>query len=184
MLTIPHWHILVVDDDEDVHAVTDLALKHTQFFGVRCKLHHAKSGAQARELLAADQELRTIVAACVIDVIMETETAGLDLCRHIRGMQWNTQLVLRTGQPGMVPARKVIDEYDIAAYLAKTQATPDDLYVTLKPLIQSVLAMRQHTRSSLAWNAVQLEARSDKDVPGIYFRVVNTISQYMKFNTT
>jgi hypothetical protein len=65
---------------------------------------------------------------------METDTAGLDLCRYVREERKNplTQLFIRTGQPGVAPERAVIDRYDINGYFTKAEATEDKLYSMIK----------------------------------------------------
>jgi len=74
------------------------------------------------------------VAVALIDVVMETDHAGLDLCKQIRGemKNWSSQLYIRTGQPGIAPERKVIDEYDISGYVSKVDATEQKLYTLIK----------------------------------------------------
>jgi len=45
----------------------------------------------------------------LIDVVMETDTAGLELCQYIREKMKNqlTRIYIRTGQPGIAPERTV-----------------------------------------------------------------------------
>jgi hypothetical protein len=75
-----------------------------------------------------------------IDVVMETDTAGLELCDYIREGMGNklTQLFIRTGQPGVAPERDVIDRYDINGYFTKLETTEDKLYSLVKS------GVRQH----------------------------------------
>ncbi|MBJ7019594.1 phosphodiesterase, partial [Vibrio cholerae] len=56
------------------------------------------SGLEARKVMAE----RSDIALALVDVVMETEHAGLDLVRYIREELQNRQvrLVLRTGQAG------------------------------------------------------------------------------------
>jgi len=146
MMTRKYWDVLIVDDEEDVHQITDLALKREQFFGLPLKIHHAKSAAEAKKLMAAQQQSRLLspIAVAIVDVIMETETAGLDLCKYIRDDMKNEsmQLVVRTGQPGAAPPRMVIDDFNISAYLAKPEVTQDRLYVVVKTGLQAHFNMR------------------------------------------
>ena len=73
------------------------------------------------------------VAAVLLDVIMETDVAGLDLVEYIRNELKNetVRIILRTGQPGQAPERRVIVDYDINDYKAKTELTADKLFTTL-----------------------------------------------------
>lgn len=61
------------------------------------------------------------VAVCLLDVVMETEHAGLETANAIRSMLKNTfvRIVLRTGQPGQAPEETIIAEYDINDYKEK-----------------------------------------------------------------
>jgi CheY-like chemotaxis protein len=132
------WHILIVDDEPDVLAVTKLALKDVRVYGLPVVLHTAKSKAEAIAALnttltlAGAPEGRCAVA--LIDVVMETDQAGLDLCEHIRhtANNYSVQLFIRTGQPGLAPERKVIDDYDISGYFTKMELTEQKLYTLVK----------------------------------------------------
>lgn len=138
MLFADKIEILVVDDEPDVLAVTKLALRHTRVFGVPIQVHTATSKAAAVELLAG--KLSTGIPGyhtaqvAFIDVVMESDHAGLDLCQHIRDDLGNQvmQIYLRTGQPGVAPEREVIDRFDINGYLAKAEVTESKLYTLVK----------------------------------------------------
>jgi len=69
----------------------------------------------------------------LLDVVMETDDAGLALVDHIRSQLKNetVRIILRTGQPGQAPERRVIVEYDINDYKAKTELTADKLFTSL-----------------------------------------------------
>ena len=61
----------------------------------------------------------------LLDVVMETDHAGLDVARWIRQELQNRliRIVLRTGQPGQAPEEDVIARYDIDDYKEKTELT-------------------------------------------------------------
>jgi len=120
------WHLLLVDDDVAVHDVTLLALKNAEILDKKLKFHIAESAEQAKELLQKNIPF----ALAIIDVVMETDKAGLDLVRWIRNEKKNNRirLVLRTGQPGQAPEREVITHYDINDYKEKTELTAIKLY--------------------------------------------------------
>src|SRR6266576_359753 len=69
----------------------------------------------------------------IVDVIMESDTAGLGLVEYIRHDLKNetVRIILRTGQPGQAPERRVIVDYDINDYKAKTELTADKLFTAL-----------------------------------------------------
>ncbi len=134
------WSILVVDDEPDVHAITKLALSHFVFAGRGLEIFSAASAAQARTLL---QQQPNIVVA-MIDVVMETDDAGLQLVDFIRN-QLNNQimrLIIRTGQPGLAPEKSVIERYDIDDYKEKNELTETKLYTTLRLALKSYQAMQ------------------------------------------
>ncbi len=118
--TIP-WCVLLVDDDAEVHDVTRLALRKFEFQQRGLELLSAYSAREAQQVF---QE-RADIALAVIDVVMETEHAGLELVRWLRetGLSPLTRLVLRTGQAGLAPEEQVIRQFDIDAYKEKTELT-------------------------------------------------------------
>ena len=95
------WRVLVVDDDADVHAVTRLALRNLSFRGRELELLSAHSAAEGFRMLRDSAD----IALVLLDVVMETEDAGLVLVRRIREELGNhtVRVVLRTGQPGQSP---------------------------------------------------------------------------------
>ncbi|HVH42313.1 MAG TPA: response regulator [Labilithrix sp.] len=130
------WNVLVVDDEDDIHQVTRLALKRKNWRGRSVALSHAKSAAEARELLMAKGSPHFHVA--LVDVVMETDDAGLRLCDFIRSnITRSTRIVLRTGQPGVAPPEQVLTDYDIDYYLAKTEVTDQRLFLVLRSCFRS-----------------------------------------------
>ena len=51
------WHVLIVDDDQDVHQSTCFALANTQILGRPLRFLHAYSASQAVELLNEDTQV-------------------------------------------------------------------------------------------------------------------------------
>ncbi len=123
---VPPWKLLIVDDEPSVHDVTRLALGDVCFEGGELALLNAYSAAEARELLQRHDD----VAVILLDVVMETDHAGLDLVKWIRGELGNpfTRIVMRTGQPGQAPERRVILDYDINDYKEKTELSSQKLF--------------------------------------------------------
>ena len=131
------FHVVLVDDEPDVHEITRLALRKFRIYGLPVRLHSAASKAEGIELLNSLTLGRPEISqasVALIDVVMETDQAGLELCAYIRDVMKNRrmQLYVRTGQPGVAPERSVIDQYDIQGYLAKSEATEDKLYTLVK----------------------------------------------------
>lgn len=115
------WRILIVDDDSDVHESTAYALRGLEIAERKLHLLHAHSSAEGIELLRREHD----VAVILLDVVMETEHAGLAMVDTIRnGLNLhNTRIILRTGQPGQAPEIETIRRYDINDYKTKSELT-------------------------------------------------------------
>jgi PAS domain S-box-containing protein len=123
------WRILIVDDDKDVHLMTQFALLNVVFMDRTLELLSAYSGREAFQKLREE----TDIALVLLDVVMETPDAGLRLAKQIRE-ELNNQLVrvvLRTGQPGQAPEQRVIVDYDINDYKGKAELTKQKLFTTV-----------------------------------------------------
>lgn len=129
------WKIAVIDDDPAVHDGTRFALSDYSLNGQSLEILSAHSAAEGRKLMAAHND----IAAVLLDVIMETDVAGLDLVEYIRNELKNetVRIILRTGQPGQAPERRVIVQYDINDYKAKTELTADKLFTSLTAALRS-----------------------------------------------
>lgn len=134
-VTAKPWRVLVVDDEPDIHAVTRLALNSVSFKGRGIEIISAYTGVQGFDLLAREDD----IALVLLDVVMETEDAGLRLARRIREELDNqlVRIVLRTGQPGQAPEQKVIVDFDINDYKAKTELTAQKLFTTVISSLRS-----------------------------------------------
>ena len=143
------WRVLVVDDDADVHAVTRLALRNVSFKGRELELFSAYSGADGFRLLRDTPD----IALVLLDVVMESEDAGLILARRIREELGNhtVRVVLRTGQPGQAPEQRVIIDYDINDYKAKTELTTQRLFTAVISALRAyeTLTMLERSRAGL-----------------------------------
>lgn len=123
------WRLLVVDDEPDIHAVTRLALGKVTFKGREIEVLSAYTGTQGYAMLSAEPD----IALVLLDVVMETDDAGLRLVKRIREELHNNlvRIVLRTGQPGQAPEQQVIVDFDINDYKAKTELTTQKLFTTV-----------------------------------------------------
>jgi response regulator RpfG family c-di-GMP phosphodiesterase len=137
---IPPWKVLIVDDEPEVHAVTRLVLGNFRFAERPLTFLNAHNAAQAEVLLREHQD----IAVMLLDVVMETDRAGLDLVRHVRERMGNqfVRIVLRTGQPGQAPEQQVISTYDINDYKEKTELTAQKLTTTMFAALRSYRDMR------------------------------------------
>ncbi len=144
-----NWKVAVIDDDQAVHDGTRFALFDYELNGQGIEILSAHSAAEGRDLVLAHPDLAVIL----LDVVMESETAGLDLVEFIRGTAGNdlVRIILRTGQPGQAPERRVIVDHDINDYKAKTELTADKLFTALTAAIRShqQLLRMEETRRGL-----------------------------------
>ena len=108
------WKVLIIDDDEEMHAVTKLVLSSFEWEDIPLQFLSAYSASEAECLFKEHDD----IAVALVDVVMETDDAGLQLIKMIRDTLNNkeTRLILRTGQPGQAPERRIIREYDISDY--------------------------------------------------------------------
>ena len=129
------WKVLVVDDDNDVHEATKFGLKGLKFLNQPLELIHAHSAAEATQILSGESD----IAVILLDVVMETEHAGLNLIKIIREdlQRHNARIILRTGQPGYAPEIEVIQKYDINDYKNKADLTRTRLFTTVTVAIRS-----------------------------------------------
>jgi CheY-like chemotaxis protein len=145
---LPERHaILLVDDEPDMRTVTALGLRTMKLAGRAVEILTAGSGAEA---VAAVRD-RHDIAVILMDVVMESPTAGLDAIRAIRNEIGNrfVRILLCTGQPGMAPEREVIETYDIDGYLAKGEFTINRLYSTVRSALKAyreLLDLERHRR--------------------------------------
>ena len=130
------WNVLIVDDDEEIHTVTRLALADLVVNDRKLNFIHAYSAKQAKELL---HEYGSTIAIILLDVVMETDDAGFDVVKYIREDMnlLEPRIILRTGQPGYAPEEQVIKLYDINDYKTKTELTRAKLLTTIISSLRS-----------------------------------------------
>jgi class 3 adenylate cyclase/response regulator of citrate/malate metabolism len=129
------WKLLVVDDEPEIHDITRLALGGLRIDGHPLAILSVSSATSARVILEAHRD----IAVILLDVVMESENAGLELVRWIRGELGNSRvrIVLRTGQPGHAPEQRVMFDYDINDYRDKTEITAQRLTTTVIGAVRS-----------------------------------------------
>lgn len=129
------WNILIVDDEKDVHSATKFALRNTIILGRPLVFLHAYSSQEAIDILSKNKDISVIL----LDVVMETPNAGLDLIETIRTTLNNldSRIILRTGQANQAPELDVIRDYDINDYKLKSEFTQNKLYASLTSAVRS-----------------------------------------------
>ncbi|MCK5311739.1 MAG: DUF3369 domain-containing protein, partial [Desulfobacteraceae bacterium] len=129
------WKILIVDDEDDVHTITELALHDYNFKNRKIKLFKAYSAIEAKEIITHEND----IALILLDVVMEQDNAGLQLIDYVRNDLNNqmVRIVIRTGQPGKAPEHEIITKYDISDYKSKTRFTIQKLFTTVTSCLRS-----------------------------------------------
>lgn len=153
-----NWRILVVDDEVDIHTVTRLALNGVQYKGRCLEILSAYSRVEALRVLSSPND----IALIFLDVMMETDDAGLRLAKEIREELKNhlVRVVLRTGQPGQAPERDIIVDYDINDYKSKTELTNQKLFTTVISSLRAYEGLTLIERSRIGMERI-LEASTD-----------------------
>ncbi|QDL55066.1 response regulator [Rhodoferax aquaticus] len=162
--TLKPWRILIVDDEPDIHLVTRMALNKVMSRGRPIEILSAYSGAQGFEILSKESD----IALVLLDVVMETDHAGLMLAQDIRKQLDNqmVRIVLRTGQAGQAPEESVIVDYDINDYKSKTELTQSKLFVTVVASLRAyegLVAIEHHYFDMAERERVENELRSAKE---------------------
>ncbi|PWC84004.1 histidine kinase [Azospirillum sp. TSH100] len=139
------WLVLIVDDDPAIHATTKMVLRGFTFEGRPAQFLSAATAAEARGVLRDNPA----IAVILLDVVMESDDAGLRLVRYIRSDLHNrrVRIILRTGQPGQAPERDVILSYDINDYKSKTELTAQKLFTSVVAALrgyQDITAIEDH----------------------------------------
>ena len=129
------WKVMIVDDDEQVHQVTQLSLGDFRFEGKSINFVSAYSGEEAKKVISQNPD----VAFIFLDVVMESNDAGLKFVKYVREELNNrlVRIVLRTGQPGEAPEASIIADYDINDYKTKTELTQQKMLVTTISALRS-----------------------------------------------
>jgi CheY-like chemotaxis protein len=172
--------ILVVDDEPDVLSLTKMLLRDVDINGLPLHVETARSKAEAIEVFnrynqpGSSQEM---ISVAFIDVVMETDNAGLELCDYIRNDLDNyiTQLFIRTGQPGIAPEREVIDKYDINGYFTKTELDETKLYSLLKSGIRQATTISNTIGNFRTLEAFAAYGGTHEGLEGIIHAVIQAI---------
>jgi len=144
--------VLSVDDDPAFQHSLRMALSDFRFNDSPLQLLTASSATEAKDVMSANPG----ISAILLDVVMETDDAGLQLVRTVREQLGNSEvrIVLITGQPGMAPLRKTLQQLDISEYWLKT-----DLY---RERLQGIV-----TGSLRTWSEIHALARAKRGLQHI-----------------
>lgn len=131
------YKLLIVDDEQEVHVMTKLVLSDYCYKNTTLEFLSAHSGEEAKTMVIENPD----IALILLDVVMESKTAGLDVARFIRKTHKNekVRIILRTGQPGKAPEKDIILNYDINDYKEKTELTTQKLFTTVTTALRSFI---------------------------------------------
>ena len=76
---LPKWKVLIVDDEKEVHTITESVLAKFEFMDRGIEFLHAYSGEEAVQLV----EKIPNIALVLLDVVMESDDAGLRSVKYI-----------------------------------------------------------------------------------------------------
>ena len=127
------WKLFIVDDDKDIHEITKIALKDLKFKNKAISFESAFSAEEAISKLKNKSQF----AIVLLDIGMETSDAGLDVANFIRQQQQDrlTRIIIRTGQPGNIPEKEILNNYDINGYQSKIDPNIDNFYTSIHTAI-------------------------------------------------
>ncbi|MBU3005144.1 bifunctional diguanylate cyclase/phosphodiesterase [Paraglaciecola arctica] len=151
------WNVLVVDDDEEIHSVTRLALSDLVVNEKALRFFHAYSGVEALEII---EDMGSSIAIILLDVVMESDDAGLNVAKKMREELkiMEPRIILRTGQPGYAPEEQVIKDYDINDYKTKTELTRSKLVTTIIASLRSYQQILTINQSRLGLQQIIVSA--------------------------
>jgi len=134
------YTVLVVDDEPDMFTLTRMALRRMHHRGALVEIVYTPSAAEGLAYLEAHPD----TAVVLLDVVMESEHAGLQACQQIREQHHNQEIriLLRTGQPGAAPEKQVLTDYDIDGYLAKAEMTHIRLFTAVRTALKAFTELR------------------------------------------
>lgn len=129
------WKILIVDDEKEVHRVTKVALDDITVDDRELEFLSALSADEAKQILESEPD----IALVLLDVVMESDDAGLRFVQYVRETLQNmdVRIVVRTGQAGLAPERDVVSRYEINGFYEKTQITADKLFSIVHTALHS-----------------------------------------------
>lgn len=146
------YKIVIADDEEEVHRMTKLVLKGFELEGTKLQFYDTYSGKETMELLKNHRD----IAIILLDVVMEEDDSGLTVVKYLRETLKNneTRVIVRTGQPGKAPEDKVIVEYEIDDYKAKTELTVQKLFSTMYVCLRAHKNIKDLNRHKLGLHRV------------------------------
>ena len=119
------------------------------------------------------------IALILLDVVMETDQAGLDVVKYVREELNNhsIRIVLRTGQPGQAPEKRLIRDYDINDYKNKTELTSSKLFTLMYSSLRSYRDIVAVIQSKKGLEKLIIASRGISASPALTKFVDQTLTQ-------
>ena len=123
------WKLLIIDDDDSVHAAIRNLLKDFIFEGKPLKIYSAYTCPEALKILSDNKD----VALILMDVYIGDEITGLKLTRYIREIAGNlmVRIIIMTGSASSSLQKDAILHYDINGYEEKTELLSKKLHTVV-----------------------------------------------------
>jgi len=155
------WKLLIVDDEPDVHALTKLLLRNFNHRERSIEFLSAHSAEEARPILRAHPD----IALVLLDVVMETDHAGIELIDFIRKELGNNamQIVIRTGQPGQAPPLSLVRGHSINDYKEKTELTQQSMLLTVVKALRLFEELQPTYEAAAKFDALDARLKAGAD---------------------
>jgi diguanylate cyclase (GGDEF)-like protein len=129
------WLVICADDDPSAHRSTAFALEGELIEGRPVRLVSAYSAKEAIELVKAHPE----AAALLLDVVMESPTAGLDAIATIRQelRRGVLRIIVRSGAPGLMGELETVKQFDITDWRPKNELNQSRLLSAITLAVRS-----------------------------------------------
>lgn len=128
------WKILMIDDDEQVHQSTVLALGDELVLGRKLSFEHARSAKEALEMMGKGGPIPDLA---FVDMVMETPDAGLRFAKAAKDSPtWNSvKILLRSGQPGFSNEMEQARALGVEGFAQKASISRSILILALVELL-------------------------------------------------
>ncbi|GGK06235.1 GGDEF/EAL domain-containing response regulator [Pseudomonas matsuisoli] len=178
------WQVLAVDDDADFQNAMAFALADLELLGAPIELTQAYSYREAAMILGERHD----IAVVLLDVVMETEDAGFRLVRTLREVIGNAEarVVMLTGEPGMAPARAVMQECDINDYWTKSELSSERLSTVLTAAFRSYSQLRSMSRARRGLHTIVESSNAlftSKDTRELSAKILTEIAALLEVKT-
>ncbi len=140
------WKILIADDEPGVHAATKIALEDFSLEGKTLDFLSAYSGKETVRIL----EEHSDIVLVLLDVVMETDDAGLRVVKQIREEMKNLHIrvILCADRACQLRDEPVSVAYDVNDYKTKTELTASKLFSSVVTSIRSYIHIRELEKRS------------------------------------